>query len=119
MYLLYGVTLEEKYMLKAYLILPIALLSFLMAVVCKPKRTDIGYKRFLFFHFFTYVIISDVGAACGHFRLGLMLKGCFNLCKIPLWFLAFWLGLKLRESGEFDWREQICSKERIIIATQF
>lgn len=42
LYIGYGVTLEDKYWLMASLILPIVGLSFVMAVVYKPKRTDVG-----------------------------------------------------------------------------
>ncbi|GMH98819.1 hypothetical protein TrST_g13130 [Triparma strigata] len=95
----YGVTLEDKYWLMAHLILPIVLLSFVMAVMYKPKRTDACYERFLYFHFFTFAVVSDVGVAIGNFRSGLTSKGFLTIARINLWCLAFWLGLKLRASA--------------------
>ena len=95
----YGVTLEDKYWLMAGLILPIVTQSFVMAMFYKPRRTDAGYKRLLYFHFFTFSVLSEVGAAVGDFRLGLIFNGFFCIFKIPLWCLAFWLGLELRESA--------------------
>ena len=99
LYACYGVTLEDKYWLIASLILPIIGLSLVMAVLCKPKRTDTGYMRFLSFHFFTSTAVGEVGSALGDFRSGLTFKGWFAVLRIPLWFLFFWLGLKLRASA--------------------
>ena len=102
MYLSYGVTLEDKYWLMGNLILPIASLSFVMAVFYKPKRTDAGYLRFLYFHFLTFVVVGLVSFAVGSFRLGNSVQtssGIFALFLIPLWCFGFWLGLKLRESA--------------------
>ena len=98
LYICYGVTLEDKYWAMAYLILPIVALSFVMAVFYKPKRTDVGYKRFLYFHFFTFAIVSEVGVAVGYFRSGLIFAGWIAIFRIPCWCLIFWLGLKLRAS---------------------
>ena len=61
----YAVTLEEKYWLMADLILPFAGLSFVMTGFCKPKRMDVGYKRLLNFHFFTYAVVSEIAFAVG------------------------------------------------------
>ncbi|GMH64909.1 hypothetical protein TrLO_g12672 [Triparma laevis f. longispina] len=99
LYIFYGVTLEDKYWLMAGLIQPITALSFVMAVVYKPKRTDAGYNRFLYFHFFTLPVASEVGAAVGYFRSGLVFNGWFAIFRVPIWCLGFWLGLKLRESA--------------------
>ena len=95
----YGVTLEFKYWLTSSSILPIVGLSFVMAVFYKPKRTDAGYKRFLYFQFFTVVIVSEVSYAISNFRLGFTSKGLLALFLIPLWHLAFWLVLRLRKSA--------------------
>ena len=81
------------------IILPIAVLSFVMVVMYKPKRTDVGYKRFLYFHFLTFAVVTEVGVAVGYIRSGLIFHGWFAILRIPLWCLAFWLGLKLRESA--------------------
>ncbi|GMI46432.1 hypothetical protein TrCOL_g1227 [Triparma columacea] len=54
----YAVALEVKYWSIACLILPIAALSWVMALFYKPKRTDAGYLRFLYFHFLTFVVVG-------------------------------------------------------------
>jgi len=95
----YGVTLEEKYWLLGYVILANAGLSFVMTMFYKPKRTDTGYKLFLYFHFFSFAIVGETGNAVGCFRMGLIYNGLLVLLRIPLWCLAFWLGLKLRSSA--------------------
>jgi hypothetical protein len=99
LYICWGVTLEDKYWAMAYLILPLAVLSWVMAVVYKPKRTDAGYLRFLYFHFFTFAIVGGMSAAVGNFRLNLTFYGWFVFVKCLLYCLAFWLGLKLRTSA--------------------
>ncbi|GMH51905.1 hypothetical protein TrST_g8216 [Triparma strigata] len=99
----YGVTLEEKYLVVSRLIQAIAMLSFVMAVFCKPKRTDAGYMRFLCFHFFTFAVVSEVGSAIGSIRTGFTLKGWVallrTLVRIACWCKMFMLGLKLRASA--------------------
>ena len=95
----YGVTLEHEYWLLGNLILPIAALSFVMAVVFKPKRTDAGYKMFLFLHFFSGPILCEVGLIVGDLKLGNLSLVLFSLIGITIHCFAFWLGLKLRESA--------------------
>ncbi|GMH88267.1 hypothetical protein TrVE_jg3806 [Triparma verrucosa] len=95
----YGMTLVEKYFSMGNLILPIVALSFVMAVAFKPKRTDASYKRFLYFHFFTFAVAGEVSSAVGSFRTDQSLIGWSVLFRVPLWCLAFRLGLKLRESA--------------------
>ena len=70
-----------------------------MAMVYKPKRTDVGYKRILYFHFFTFAIVSEVGAAVGNFRQESTFAGGFAIFRIPIWCLIFFLALRLRESA--------------------
>jgi len=93
----YAVSMDEKYMFMAYLILPIIALSFMMAVMYKPKRTDAGYKRFLHFHFFSGPIFSEIGSIVGLLRAGWISNGLFAMLRIPCYYLIFWLGLKLRK----------------------
>ena len=95
----YGVTLEDKYGLMAAVVSPIAFTSYVMAFMMKPKRTDVAYKRFLYFHFISFAVVAEVAAACGKFRLDLIFRGCICLFRIPLWCLAFRQGLKLREAA--------------------
>ncbi|GMI02361.1 hypothetical protein TrLO_g14121 [Triparma laevis f. longispina] len=95
----YGVTLEDKYWTLAGLIFSVTILSFVMAVLCKPKRMDAGYKRFLYFHFFTFAVVGEIAITVGDFRSGFIFKGWFAILNIPLWSLAFWLVLKLRASA--------------------
>ena len=95
----YGVTLEDKYRFMAGIILPIVALSFVMAILYKPKRTDVVYQRFLNFHFFTFFVVSEVAAAVGHFSKDLPLKGWLAITRAVCWYLPFWLGLKLRASA--------------------
>ena len=97
LFICYAVTLENKS--TPFLLFPIAGLSFAMAVFYKPKRTDVGYKRFLYFHFFMFAIVSEVGYGVGDFRLGKQFEAWFCIFRVPLWCLAFWLGLKLRASA--------------------
>ena len=99
LYIFYAVTLEIKYWLMGKLILPIVGLSWMMAVFYKPKRTDAGYKRFLYFHFFTFATVSEVAIGVGDFRLGLVFRGLFTIFRATLWCIVFWLGLKLRASA--------------------
>jgi hypothetical protein len=95
----FGVTLEDKYWLMACVLLPIATISLVMAVFMKPKRTDVAYKRFLYFHFISFAVVAEVANACGNFRLGLIFNGWFALFKIPVWCLVLRQGLKLREAA--------------------
>jgi hypothetical protein len=83
----------------ADVIFPIAVASFVMAYGMKPKRTDVAYKRFLYFHFISFAVVAEVAGACANFRRGSIFMGCFNLFRIPLWCLAFRQGLKLRETA--------------------
>ena len=99
LYICYGVTLEGKYRVMADVIFPIAATSYVMAFMMKPKRTDVAYKRFLYFHFISFAVVAEVANACGHFRRGFSLMGWFVLFRIPLWCLAFRQGLKLREAA--------------------
>ncbi|GMH78068.1 hypothetical protein TrST_g12709 [Triparma strigata] len=99
LWICYGVTLKDKYMLLSRLILPLVGLSWVMAVMYKPKRTDVEYMRFLFFHFFTIFIVSEVASAAGLFRMGLTLKGFFVLFRIPFHCLGLVLLMKLRASA--------------------
>ena len=99
LYICFGVTLEDKYESMGNLILPIVGLSWVMAVFYKPKRTDASYKRFLYFHFFTFAVVCEVSYAVSNFRLGFPFHGWFAIFRIPIWCLTFWLGLKLRESA--------------------
>jgi hypothetical protein len=84
----YAVTLEDKYWLMANVILPIAGTCYVMAFVMKPKRTDVAYKRFLYFHFISWAVVAEVAAACSNFRLDLIFRGWFALFRIPLWCLG-------------------------------
>ena len=99
LYICYAVTLEDQYGLMADVILPIAATSFVMAIMMKPKRTDVAYKRFLYFHFISFAVVAEVAGACGAFRLGFSLLGWFALFRIPLECLLFRQGLKLREAA--------------------
>ena len=99
LYICYGVTLEDQYMSMADVIFPIAATSYVMAFVMKPKRTDVAYKRFLYFHFISFAIVGEVASTCGHFQLGLIIEGWFTLVRIPLYCLLLRQGLKLREAA--------------------
>ena len=99
LYICYGLTLEDQYVSMADVILPIATISYVMAFMMKPKRTDVAYKRFLYFHFISFAVVSEVAGACANFRLGSILKGWFALFRILLYYLAFRQGLKLRETA--------------------
>ena len=99
LFICFGVTLEDKYRLMANVVLPIAGTSCVMASAMKPKRTDVAYKRFLYFHFISFAIVAEVAGACGYFRQDKILKGWFNLFRIPLWCLGLRQGLKLREAA--------------------
>ncbi|GMH50649.1 hypothetical protein TrLO_g9551 [Triparma laevis f. longispina] len=58
--LLYGVTLEEHYSNFGDVISPIAGTALVIGCFCKPKRTNIGYKCFLYFHFISFAIVSEI-----------------------------------------------------------
>ncbi|GMH90122.1 hypothetical protein TrVE_jg3456 [Triparma verrucosa] len=93
-------TLVDKYFSMGDLILPIVTLSFVMAVLYKPKRSDAGYKRFLYFHFFTFAVVSEVAVAIGALQIATNDDWVMALfLRIPCWWLAFWLGLRLRASA--------------------
>ena len=71
---------------------------FVMVFMSKPKRTDVCYKRFLYFHFFSIAIISEIAAAFGNFLEGYVITGLFSIFRIFCWCLLFRQGLKLRET---------------------
>mmetsp|Transcript_9626 Transcript_9626/g.17488 ORF Transcript_9626/g.17488 Transcript_9626/m.17488 type:complete len:986 (+) Transcript_9626:120-3077(+) len=98
LYIYYGVTLEARFKFMANIILPIVCIAFVMSVTFKPKRTDTVYMRFLCFHFCSFTVIAEISYAIGTFRLGEIFNTAFAIFRIPPWCLAFWLGLKLRES---------------------
>jgi hypothetical protein len=83
----------------ANVIYPTAITSYMMSFMMKPKRTDVAYKRFLYFHFISFAVVSEVAGACANFGRGFSLMGWFNLFRIPLYSLAFRQGLKLRETA--------------------
>ena len=85
LFICFGVTLEDKYESAAYVVIPIAGTSFVMAIFMKPKRTDVAYKRFLYFHFISFLVVSEVAGACANFGRGSSLVGWFGLFRIPLY----------------------------------
>lgn len=96
-------TLEEKYWLMGDIALPIASTSFFVAFALKPKRKDVWYMRFLYFHFFSFAIAAELFASFGHFRNPCngeyVAIGLFALARIPLCCLLFRQTLKLRQSA--------------------
>ncbi|GMH98961.1 hypothetical protein TrST_g10973 [Triparma strigata] len=95
--LCYSVTTDEKYLKVAYIYMPIAILPFVMAIAYKPKRTDATYIRFLYFHFFTFAVVSEVAPAITYALQGRE-EVWVNLLRLAVFCSAFRLGLKLRES---------------------
>ena len=93
----FGVTQVDSYLKKSDLIFSFATLSFVMSALCKPKRTDLGYIRFLYFHF-SINMFSEIFAAVGNFKRGTTFNAVFSFIRIPIFYYAFWLGLKLRKS---------------------
>lgn len=79
-------------------IAPIVIMGYISSCFMKPKREDSFYKRFLYFHFATFTILSEVGSAIGHIRAEKVMAW-FAIFRIPFWFLLFWQGAeKLRKA---------------------
>jgi len=95
----YGITLKDRYWFMATIILSIVGISFVMALLSKPKRKDMLYKSFLIFHFFKFAIFSEGMTVVGDCRTGNTINLVFTLFRIPVWCTAFFIALKLRESA--------------------
>lgn len=92
----YAVTLDGSYWLMAYVILPMAFISWAMVMCSRPKRTGSSYNMFLYFHFFSFGIVGEVGIAGG---MGWVLNGLFFAICVFAWGFAFMLFWKLRASA--------------------
>ena len=81
---------------------PIAFVLFLMAGFMKPKRTDVGYKRFLYLHFVTFLLLGETALMVSHLRAGTgagNFGAGFAIFRFAYWCLLFWLNMKFRESA--------------------
>lgn len=96
---LHGITLEMRYWLIGSIVLPISFVSFVIALMAKPKREDVGYTLFLIFHFILFAVVSEAALAYANFQLGLLFSGLFAVTRIVIWVCLFWLGLKLRKTA--------------------
>ncbi|GMI14762.1 hypothetical protein TrLO_g4328 [Triparma laevis f. longispina] len=95
----YAVTLEKKYWLIAYLVLPFTTISYILGFFMKPQRVDNKYRYFLKAHFLSFVLLSETAAALGDFRLGKTLSGCFAIGRCIMYGLFFRIGLRLRKAA--------------------
>ncbi|GMH91599.1 hypothetical protein TL16_g12100 [Triparma laevis f. inornata] len=99
LYIFYGLTLNSNYEMMVFIILPMAGTSFVMGIVMKPKRTDSLYKRFLYCHFVSFLIVAEVPNAVAKFHKGYLITGAMCIIRIPLWWLMFSQVLKLRKAA--------------------
>lgn len=99
MWIYFAVTLDERLLMISHVIGPVIYTPFVMVFCMKPKRTDIWYKRFLLFHFTSFIILGDLAATVAYFRRGSIFSACFALFRMPCWCYAFKLALKLREAA--------------------
>jgi hypothetical protein len=94
----YAVTLRDKYWMTANVSNPIAIMSFIMTVCMKPKFGGMNYKYFLYFHFISFLVASEVFLGVGDFRQGLAVKSFINLVRIMIECALFKQLLKLRDA---------------------
>lgn len=78
----YAVTLKDMFESIGDFVAPPIITYFILTLAMKPKRTDVGYKRFIDFHFISFVIVAELAAAVGNFRKGLIFHGCFSIFRI-------------------------------------
>ena len=102
-------TFEAKYQQGSYVLLPVSITTFVLACYSKPKRTDVSYKRFLYFHFFSFALIGEVFYAVQDFRMATKCSLCEDmdhfgidallaLVRLSSEIVIFRQMLKLRES---------------------
>lgn len=80
------------------MVLPLAGVCWVLAVMLRPKDEGRGIK-IVHLQFIIFAFCSEVASAVGHFRLGLTALGWVALMRIPLWMLAYQLGLQLRKKA--------------------
>lgn len=100
-YAAYGVGVDGgqkwEYMM---LLFPITLLSYVICFFAKPLRNDRKYKFVVTSQFALLGIVSEIFAAVGNFRNGLIVDCVLNLVQPPFYALQFKVGMKVRGGEE-------------------
>ncbi|GMH66368.1 hypothetical protein TrLO_g3254 [Triparma laevis f. longispina] len=90
---------ESKYWQIAFIISPMAFVSFMMAFFMKSKRNDCKYKIFHYFHFTFFAFVSEISSAIGNFRNSSIFYAVFAILRLSGYVGLFRLGLMLRDQA--------------------
>ena len=98
LYTIFAITLADWTLQATSLLLPIAATCMILGVFLRPTDQGAGIK-ILHLQFFSFGIGSEVFFAVGLFKDGFPFSALTALARIPLWLIAYWLGLKLRRKA--------------------
>ena len=98
LYVIYAISLEDWTWKVASMFLPVAISCMVISVFLRPKDKGAGLK-ILHLQFYTFTVGSEVASSVGCFRVGLIDVGVFALLRLPLFWVAYALGLKLRHKA--------------------
>ncbi|GMH93160.1 hypothetical protein TL16_g12551 [Triparma laevis f. inornata] len=81
----------------AMFLAPANVLLFILCIFMKPKRRDSTYDNFLKFHFFAFIVVSEVAMNIGNFRFGVKenLYGFTHIILLLFVWLPVWYTLLL------------------------
>lgn len=97
--LAYAIVLDDGVLNVGYMILPVAGGCMVIGGYLRPKDEGLG-KKILHAQFFVFGVLAVVLTSIGHFRKGeRWLIGVLALCRMPVWLVAYWFGLRLRRKA--------------------
>ncbi|GMH73506.1 hypothetical protein TL16_g06212 [Triparma laevis f. inornata] len=99
LYVLFAVTTEVSYMLMGNVLKPIAITIYVLSFMMKPKNEGVYYKWFLYFHFATFIVLSEGAYAIASLLTGETFDALVSIARIFFWSSAWPKALKLREAS--------------------
>ena len=69
-----------------------------MAIFLRPKDEG-AWIKIVHLQFFIFVIIREIAASVGSFCQGFKGSALFALLRVPIWYVAYALGLKVRKKA--------------------
>ncbi|GMH91759.1 hypothetical protein TL16_g12148, partial [Triparma laevis f. inornata] len=93
---------EDKWWMYAFVMGPISFLPYGLSILMKPKETWEGnplYMAFLYFHFASFLVLSEAGAVGFYISNGRPIKAIIPGVRLSGWLYCFWKATKLRKSA--------------------
>ena len=97
-YVLYAITLSDRWFLYACFVLPLVGSSMVLSVFMRPLDNGAGI-RFLHLQFLTFALGAEIPAAISNYRKGNKALMWFALGRIPFEFVIYGLSLKIRSKA--------------------